>query len=249
MFIDKHIHLNDDRYQEELDQVIEEALKENVKLMFVIGYNKKSSIKAVEIANKYDNCYALVGIHPSDAKSETDCSFIYDLCKNKKVVGIGEIGLDYYWDRSYDEIQKEVFIKQLKIANELNLPISVHAREATQETFDIIKQYKPKGIIHCYSGSVEIAREYIKMGLYIGVGGVVTFKNSKVLKNVVSDISLDYIVTETDGPYLAPTPYRGKTNYPKYIPLIASEIATIKNVTIEEVEKTIESNVKRLFNI
>lgn len=249
MFIDTHIHLNDDRYKLELDEVIKEAIDNNVNKLIVIGYNKASSIKAVEIAKKYDNCYCLVGIHPSDAKDEQDVSFIYDLVKEKKVIGIGEIGLDYYWDKSYNELQKEVFIKQIEIANKLNLPISVHAREATQDCFDIIKKYKPKGVIHCYSGSVEIAREYVKMGLYIGVGGVVTFKNSKLIKEVVKEIPLDNILTETDGPYLAPTPYRGKTNYPKYIPIIANEIAILKEVEVEEVEKKVEENVLKLFNI
>lgn len=253
MFIDTHVHLDDERYTDILDEVIGDCGKANVGKIITMGCDYKSSLKAVEIANKYPNVYAMIGIHPTEiAKStleELSLDWIEELTKNPKVIGIGEIGLDYYWDKSNSEKQREIFIKQIEISKKLDLPINVHSREANQDTFDIIKKYRPKGIIHCYSGSVEMAREFVKIGFYIGVGGVVTFKNSKTIKDVVSELSLDHLVTETDGPYLAPTPNRGKTNYPKYIPLIAEEISRIKSIDIKNVEAKIEENVSKIFNI
>lgn len=249
MIYDTHVHLNDERYIEEQEKVIKEFDANNVKAVIEMGVDKETSLKAVSLANTYDKVYAFVGVHPSEANKVDDLSWIYDLAKEKKVIGIGEIGLDYYWDKSFVEKQKEIFIKQIEISKELDLPISVHSRDANQETFDILKKYRPRGIIHCYSGSVEMAKEYVKLGFYLGIGGVVTFKNSKVIKEVVSQIDLKYLVTETDGPYLAPTPYRGQTNYPQYIKLVIEEIARIKNLDVEYVEKAIEENVHRIFNI
>lgn len=253
MFIDTHVHLDDERYTNILDQVITEAQEANVYKIITMGCDYRSSLKAVEIANKYPNVYAMIGIHPTEIAKSSDeelaLEWINDLIQNPKVIGIGEIGLDYYWDRSNSEKQKEIFIKQIEISKKLNLPINVHSRDANQDTFDIIKELRPKGIIHCYSGSVEMAKEFVKIGFYIGVGGVVTFKNSKVIKDVVSEISLGNLVTETDGPYLAPTPNRGKTNYPKYIPLIVEEISKIKSIDIKKVQTKIEENVSKIFNI
>lgn len=253
MFIDTHIHLDDNRYLVELDKVIKEAKQNGVSKIITMGCDYKSSVMAVEIANRYDEVYAMIGIHPSEIKKcseeELRLDWIKELASNPRVIGIGEIGLDYYWDKTYNDLQKEIFIKQIELSKELNFPISVHSRDANQDTLDIMKLYKPKGVIHCFSGSSQMAAEFVKLGLFIGVGGVVTFKNSRVIKEVVEKIDLKWILTETDGPYLAPSPYRGTQNFPKYIPIIAEEISKIKEIDIKEVEKQVEENVNRLFNI
>ena len=170
---------------------------------------------------------------------------------NKKVVGIGEVGLDYYWDTSFCEQQKEIFIKQIKLANELNLPIDVHDREAHKDTFDILKEYNSCSnvVLHCFSGSAEFAKECIKQGWYISLGGVITFKNAKKMKEVATQIPLEHLMLETDAPYLAPVPFRGKTNEPCYIPYIAQEIANLKGCTIEEVAEITTKNAEKVFRI
>ena len=250
MLIDTHCHLNDEAFASNVCEIVNNAKARGIKKMVVIGYNEISSFKAVEIANQYEGIYAAIGVHPSDVlKEDNDLSWIYELAKNEKVVAIGEIGLDYYWDKSYNDLQIEWFIKQIKIANELKLPIVVHCRDANQECFDIIKEYgKGKGVIHCYSGSYEMAKEYIKLGYFLGIGGVITFKNSH-LGETVARVGLEKIVSETDSPYLAPVPYRGMTNEPAYIYEIVKKISDVVNISFEEVEKKIEENVKILFNI
>lgn len=249
MIYDTHVHLNDEAYADNIDLVVEEAKEQGIKAMFVMGIDKETSLKAIELSKIYQEVYAFIGLHPSELLKNSSIEWIEELAQNDKVIGIGEIGLDYYWDKSYKELQKEIFIKQIEISKKLNLPISVHSRDANQDTLDIIKKYHPKGIIHCYSGSVEMAREFVKQGFLLGIGGVVTFKNSKVIKEVVSEIDIDYLVTETDGPYLAPSPYRGTCNYPKYVSLIVEEIARIKNLSVEDVERKVEENIQKLFNI
>ena len=198
----------------------------------------------------YDNIYASIGIHPSDVqKEDNDLSWIYELAKDKKVVAIGEIGLDYYWDKSYNDLQIEWFKKQIEIAKDLDLPIVVHCRDASQDCFNIVKEYgSGKGVIHCYSGSFEMAKEYIKLGYYLGIGGVVTFKNSH-LGETIERIGISYIVSETDAPYLAPVPYRGKTNEPAYIYEIVQKISEVVGLNFEEVEKRLEENTYKLFKI
>lgn len=250
MLIDTHCHLNDEAFANNLEEVIARANSRGVKKIIVIGYNKESSYKAVDIASHYDGIYAAIGIHPSDVlKEDNNLDWIYELANNKKVVAIGEIGLDYYWDRSYNDIQKEWFIKQIKIANELNLPIAVHCRDASQDCFDIVKQYgNGKGVIHCYSGSYEMAKEYTKLGYYLGIGGVVTFKNSNLGKTI-AQIGIEHLVSETDAPYLAPVPYRGKTNEPSYILEIVNRISEELSIDEDEVEKVLEENTYKLFNI
>jgi TatD DNase family protein len=218
-----------------------------------IGSSVKTSKTSVELAEKYDFVWAAVGVHPEDCvgMTENDLEIIRTLAQNKRVVAIGEIGLDYHYaDVSPKENQQLWFEKQLDLAAELDLPIVVHAREATQDTFDMIRESKVrKGVIHAFSGSAEVAKEYIKMGFYIGVGGVVTFKNGKSLVRTVENIPLEKIVIETDAPYLSPVPNRGKRNDSSNLIYTAQKIAELKGVTVEEVAKVTSHNSELLFGI
>lgn len=248
--IDTHVHLNDKAYIDILDEIIKTAKNVGVNKMIIIGYDKNSSLKAVEIANQYNNIYAMVGLHPSDVDKEEDkeLNWLKQLLKEDKVIGIGEIGLDLYWTKEFKDLQIEFFEKQLQMSLDYNLPVCIHSRDAIELTYQILAKNNYKGIIHCYSGSLEMANKFIKLGYMLGIGGVVTFKNTN-LKEVVRNIPLTSIVTETDGPYLAPTPFRGKLNKPEYIKLIVDEIASIKQITPVEVEKEIDNNVFKLLNI
>lgn len=251
MIIDTHIHLYDDRYKDELNKIIEDAKLADVKKMLIVGYDYESSLEAVKLANDYEGFYAAVGIHPSEVgkPGNEDLGWIEDLLKEPKVIAIGEIGLDYYWDKSYKDLQKEVFIKQIEIANKHNLPISIHSRSASNDTFEILRDNPVRGVLHCYSQSLELGREYVKLGYYLGIGGVLTFKNSKEIKDVVSEIDLKHMVVETDGPYLAPHPFRGKLNRPEYLSLVVEEIAKIKNMSVNDVKEILEKNTFDLFGI
>ena len=252
MIIDTHMHIYDKIYDEIRDEVINEALEFGVKKMIVVGCDYESSLKAIELANQYDFIYCAIGLHPSEAHKEKDLdlSWIYELSKNKKVVAIGEIGLDYYWDKTYIEIQKNMFEKQIKIAKKLNLPIIIHNRDAANDCYQILKNNLGiKGVLHCYGSSLEMAKEFIKLGYYLGIGGVLTFKNSKEIKRVVEGIDLEYLLSETDSPYLTPVPYRGKINHPGYTKFVVEEISKIKNIELEKVEEVLESNTRKLFNI
>lgn len=249
MKVDTHIHLYDKKYQDILEEVIEKAQEAGIVRIIVNGVDRETSLESIRLANKYDFIYAAIGLHPSeiDKEKENDLSWIYELAKNKKVIAIGEIGLDYYWDKSYNDLQRDIFIKQIKIANELKLPVIVHSRDAHQDTFDIMNENQTKGILHAYQSSLELAREYIKLGYYLGIGGVLTFKNAKVIKDVVREIDLDFLLTETDGPYLTPEPFRGKINKPEYIKYILEEISSIKQIDKEIVEEKIYNNYIKLF--
>ena len=250
MYIDSHCHLSKE-YYDALDEIVNKAKEKNVNTLIISGCDKNGIIEGLDIINKYDNIYMTIGFHPSEANitTEEDLIWLENLIKeNDKIIAVGEIGLDYYWVKDNKELQRDLFRRQLDIATRLNLPVVIHSREATQESYDILKEYNLKGIIHCYSGSLEMAKEYIKLGYKIGIGGVVTFKNTNLV-DVVKEIDLKDITLETDSPYLAPTPYRGKQNSPEYIPLIAEKIAEIKEITKEEVGKTTTNNVKELFNI
>ena len=248
--IDTHIHLNDDAYKENIDEIIAQANLVGVNTMFVIGCDYNTSVKAIEIAHKYKNIYAIIGLHPSEVDKETDLelTWLKDLLSDNKVIGIGEIGIDLYWTKEFKDLQIYYFKKQLQLSLEYKLPVSIHSRDAIELTYQILSEANYKGIIHCFSGSLEMANKFIKKGYLLGIGGVVTFKNTN-LKDVVKNIPLSSIVTETDGPYLAPTPYRGKLNKPEYIKLICDEIAQLKEIDFEIIEKQIESNVREMFNI
>ena len=253
--IDSHCHINDEAYKENPAEYIKEAEKAGVFQFLVVGCNKENSQLAVDIANKNQSCFAAVGIHPSDAKyaKENDLAEIKEMARENKVIAIGEIGLDYYWDKeeSVKELQKRFFVEQIKIANELNLPISIHCRDAIEDCLQILKENPVSrgGIMHCYAGSLESSKSFIKLGFLLGFGGTVTFKNSLRPKEVVANIPSNSYVLETDAPYLAPDPYRGKQNHSKYLYLVRDKIAELRNITPEQVDKESTENFKKLFRI
>lgn len=252
--IDTHTHINDDLYINEDDKYLEKSFLAGVKQFLVIGYDYFSSLTALNLAKKHpDVIFASLGIHPSDVKKrkENDLKKIEDLIDKKYVKAIGEIGLDYYWDKdeNIQKEQKEYFIKQIDLANKYHLPIVVHTREAINETYQILKDHPciSGGIIHCYPGSKEMIKQFTDLGYLIGIGGVVTFKNGIKLKEVAREIPLDKFVLETDAPYLAPTPYRGKPNHSKYLPLIAEEIAKLKGLDKEVIIQNSDQNFIKKF--
>ena len=253
--IDSHCHINDELYKNNPGDYVKEAEKAGVFQFLVVGFDEKSSELAVDIANKYDSCFAAVGIHPSDAKKalDGDLEKIRALASNKKVIAIGEIGLDYYWDKDEDvkKQQREYFVKQIQIANELNLPISIHCRDAIEECLQILKENPVKrgGIMHCYAGSLEMSKDFIKLGFLIGLGGTVTFKNSVRSKEVAANVPNNFYVLETDAPYLTPHPYRGKENHSKYLYLVRDQIAELRGESPEQVEKDTTNNFRRVFKI
>lgn len=254
--IDSHCHINDEVYRDEPEKYVKEAEKTGVFQFLVVGCDRKTSELATEIANKNSACFAAVGIHPSDSKNalEEDLDIIKNLAiKNRKVIAIGEIGLDFYWDKDEESKirQRDYFKKQIQIANDLHLPISIHCRDAIDECLKILRENPVKygGIMHCYAGSMESAQEFIKLGFLLGFGGTVTFKNSVRPKEVVANIPFDSYVLETDAPYLAPDPYRGKENHSKYLFLIRNKIAELRNISPEQVEKETTENFRRVFRI
>lgn len=248
---DTHSHYTDEAYDDDRDSLLTEIFDKEVSYIIECATDYDSSVKALKLSEKFDNLYAALGIHGLDAERvyKTDFEKIKPLFENKKVVAVGEIGLDYHYEKESRNIQIECFKSHLSLANELNLPVIVHDREAHQDTFDLIKEYNSRGIIHCYSGSVEMAKEYIKLGLYIGIGGAVTFKNAKTIKEVAKIIPIENIVLETDCPYMTPEPYRGKRNRSDYIKFVAQKIADIKNMEAQEVINICTENTKSLFNI
>ena len=249
MFIDTHCHIFSE-YYDDIDKVISECRDNNIDKIIVNGSNIKSNIEVMELANKYDIVYAAIGFHPTelDDFKEEYFRFLEENINNSKVVAIGEIGLDYHYDNTDKEKQIMVFRRQLDIANKYNKPIIVHSRDSIQDTYNILKQYKVKGSIHCFSGSVEMAREFIKLGYKLGIGGIITYKNAKTIKEVVRDIDLSYILLETDSPYLTPSPYKGESNSPKYILLIAEAIADIKDVSIVDISRVTTANAEAIFD-
>jgi TatD DNase family protein len=235
----------------DVDTIIMEADNNNVKRMIISGCDKKSIRDGLEIIYRYDEIFMTAGFHPDEADTVTDKDLedLENVIKtNKKIIGVGEIGLDYYHNDDNRDKQIELFEKQLKLAEKYDLPVVIHSRDSIQEVYDILAKHKNRGVIHCFSGSLEMAREFVKLGFYLGIGGVITFKNSK-LKDIFEEITLDNIVLETDSPYLAPTPLRGTVNSSKNIPLIAEELTKIYSVSIAEVSSKTISNTKVIFNI
>lgn len=250
MYIDTHCHLQS-KYYENIDAVIKDNRKAGIDKIIVSGCEICEIKEVIEYAKKYDDVYLTLGFHPeyADSINDIDISWLKEVVKNNnKVIGIGEIGLDYYYSKENRDRQINLFRKMLELASELNLPVVIHSRNATLDTINILKEYNVVGVIHCFSGSLETANEYIKMGYYLGIGGVVTFKNSN-LRDILKELSLDNIVLETDSPYLTPTPFRGKINSSKNIPLIAEELSNIFSVTCEEVSRRTINNTKSIFNI
>lgn len=256
MFIDTHVHLNAEQYNEDLEAVIERALEKNVKQMIVVGFDRPTIERALELVARYDFLYAAIGWHPVDAIdcTEEDLAWIEELATaNEKVVAIGETGLDYHWDKSPKDVQQHVFRQQIQLAKRVKLPIIIHNREATGDCVQILKEEHAEevgGVMHSFSASVEIAHDIINnLNFYVGLGGPVTFKNAKTPKKVAAEIPLEHIILETDAPYLAPHPNRGKRNEPSYIPLIAQEIADLKGISLETVERVTTENAQRFYKI
>lgn len=255
MIFDTHCHLNSEELYERIEEVLAPANKVGVDKFLIIGWDKESSFRAVEIAHRYEGCYAAIGFHPTDIDgvSEEDYLETMALVDDPKVVAIGEIGLDYHWvkDPEQREKQKEWFIKQIDFANEHKKPISIHNREAFQDCLEILKKHRPlySGVMHCYSGSVELLDEVLALGLYIGLDGPLTFTNAKTPKEVCEVVPLDRLLVETDSPYLSPHPLRGTVNEPKNIALVIDEIARLKGISKKHILEVIYNNSCKLFNV
>ena len=249
MYIDTHCHLSLEDY-DDIDLVIKENRENNIDKIIISGYSRDTIRESLDLIDKYSDVYATIGYHPSEADITTDedISLLEEQIQNKKVVGIGEIGLDYHYGSDNKEKQIELFRKQMEIAEKYKLPVVIHSRDATEDTINILKEYNVIGDMHCFSGSLETAKIYISMGYKLGIGGVVTFKNSNLYK-VVESVGLENIILETDSPYLTPEPFRGKKNSSKYIPYIAEKIANILNISVEEVAKTTTLNACSLFDL
>ncbi|MBA2873075.1 TatD DNase family protein [Anoxybacillus calidus] len=254
MLFDTHAHLNAIQYNDDLQEVINRALEEGVSNIVVVGFDRPTISRAIELAEQYPFIYAAVGWHPVDAidMTEEDLQMIEQLAAHPKVVALGEMGLDYYWDKSPKEVQKEVFRKQIALAKKVKLPIIIHNREATADIIEILKEENAAevgGVMHCFTGSVEVAKQCIDMNFYISFGGPVTFKNAKKPKEVAKEIPLEHLLIETDCPYLTPHPFRGKRNEPSYVKYVAEAIAELKGISFEEVAQKTSDNAKKLFGI
>lgn len=249
MFIDTHCHLSSSDY-DDIDLVINENRKAGMEKIIVSACDKKDFEEAFLLSKKYKDVFLTIGYHPEyvDDIVPADIAELDVLLKKEKVVGVGEIGLDYHYTKDNREAQIALFEQQLALAEKNNLPVVIHSRDATEDTINTLKKYKVKGVIHCFSGSLEVAEIYIRMGFKLGIGGVVTFSNSNLYK-VVEKIGLSNIVLETDSPYLAPVPYRGKQNSSKYVPVIAQKIADILGLSLEEVASVTTSNACELFDL
>ena len=255
MIFETHAHYDDDRFNEDRDELLRRLPEEGVGVVINSGASVESTRDTIRLAKEYSHVYAAVGVHPSEIE-ELDEDFMLwmkEQASDEKTVAIGEIGLDYYWDKEPEvqERQRYWFGRQIELARETGLPIIVHSRDAAADTMQVMKEHHAEdipGVIHCYSYSKEMAMEFVKMGYYIGVGGVVTFKNAKKLKEAVDALPLEKILLETDCPYMAPEPYRGKRNSSLYLPYVIEEIARIKGVSTEEVERVTEENARKLFH-
>jgi TatD DNase family protein len=252
MLIDTHAHLDSPQFDEDREEVIERAIQAGISKIVNVGFNRETIPSTIALSDKYEMIYAAVGWHPQDAvsmKSE-DLDWIAGLCTQPKVVAIGEIGLDYYWDTSPKNVQQEVFREQIRLARRISKPIIIHNRDAHQDIVRILREEKGEdvgGIMHCYSGSWEIAQECLNMNFHISFGGPVTFKNAVQPKEVLARVPLDRLLVETDSPYLAPHPFRGKRNESAYVNLVAEAAATIKEVNISEIYKQTTNNAIKLL--
>lgn len=251
IIFDAHAHYDDDKFNEDREQVIETLPQKGVGCVVNAGVDIETSKWALNYSDKYNYMYATIGIHPENADKVTEDYLVQleEMSNHKKAVAIGEIGLDYYWDDVPRDIQKKVFIEQILLAGKLNMPVVVHDRDAHGDTMEILRKYKPKGLVHCYSGSVEMCKEIVKLGMSISLGGVVTFKNARQSVEVAEYIPMDRLLLETDAPYLAPAPFRGKRNDSSNISYVAMKIAEIKGITKEEVLRITTENACKLYNI
>lgn len=253
MIIDTHAHYDDEQFDPDREELLGSMKEGGVGLIVNAGSTLESWEKICRLTEEYPFVYGAIGIHPDEvgSLSEERMQEMETLLDRDKIVAVGEIGLDYYWDKENHDIQKKWFIRQLETARKKDMPVIIHSREAAADTMEIMKTYAAgmRAVIHCYSYSPEMAKEYVKMGYYIGVGGVVTFKNAKKLKQVVEEIPLESIVLETDCPYLAPEPFRGKRNSSLYLPYVAEKIAEIKGLPAEEVVRRTEENSRKLYHL
>lgn len=250
--VNTHSHVNTLK-ELNIDEVLKNAQNENI-ITIVPSTSTEDIFEVDKFVQDHDDVYGYVGIFPEEAKTFTDKTLtdMEEIIRNnKKIVGIGEVGLDYYWDKSFKELQKEIFIKQIEFANQMNLPLNIHSREAHLDTLEILKKYNKNStaILHCYSGSSEFAKVCVKEGIYIALGGVVTFKNALKTKEVAQTVPLEYLLLETDDPYLAPVPFRGKENQPMYVKYVAEEIAKLRGITADEVEKITTQNALKIFDM
>lgn len=254
MLTDTHTHLNVEAFQDDQDEVIARAREAGVTRIVNVGFNRETIPSSIALAERYDFIYSTVGWHPVDAvhMQEGDLEWIEQLASHEKVVAIGEIGLDYHWDESPKEVQHEVFREQIRLARRVKLPIVIHNREAHQDVLRILKEEKAEevgGIMHCFSGSWEVAQECLDMNFYISFGGPVTFKNAKQPKEVLKQVPLDRLLIETDAPFLTPHPFRGKRNETSYVKLVAEQAAELKQMPYEELARVTTENAKNLLNI
>lgn len=247
--IDSHAHYDDSSFDADREEVLRELFSGEICKIVNIGCSVKSSYSSVKLAEEYAGIYAAVGLHP-DAADEIDrIEEIRRLCGNKKVVAVGEIGLDYHYEEHSRDIQKKAFEEQLRLAAELDMPVVIHSRDAWEDTMELLRKYRPKGVMHCFSGSAETAREIVTMGMYVGFTGVVTFKNAKKALKALEAVPLDRLLVETDCPYMAPEPNRGKRNYSGYLPYTVAAMAAVKGVSPDEMAEITAENAERLFNI
>ncbi|EUJ21677.1 putative deoxyribonuclease YabD [Listeria grandensis FSL F6-0971] len=254
MLFDTHVHLNDDAFNEDLEAVIERAKENDVTRMAVVGFNEETIKRALELAQTYDFIYLIVGWHPTDAITFTEekLEWLRELATHPKVVALGEMGLDYHWDTSPKEIQFEVFRQQIRLAKEVKLPIVIHNREATEDVVRILQEEKADevgGIMHCFGETLEVMEACLAMNFYISFGGTVTFKNAKLPKIAAEAVPLNRILVETDAPYLAPHPNRGKRNEPSYVKLVAEKVAELKEMKYEEIAYHTTENANKLFGL
>jgi len=251
--IDSHSHLFEEEFENDIEDCIKRCKDNNVNKILLVGFSYDTNRKAQVLSKKYDIFYPTAGIHPDEADNSylEKINELKEFIKNNKIYAIGECGIDYHYTKENALIQKIIFKEQIELSIKNNLPIIIHMRDATLDTYNILKEYKGKikGVMHCYSGSLEMAYEFIKLGLHISLGGPVTFKNAKEPKEVAKNIPLDKLLLETDCPFLAPTPYRGKRNESSYVTLVAKEIASLRGISYEELEQATEKNTKELFNL
>lgn len=252
MLTDTHTHLDAEQFDEDRGEVIQRALDNGITRIINIGFNRETIPTSMQLAEKYDFIYSAVGWHPQDAKDMTseELDWIESLCSHPKVVAIGEIGLDYYWDTSPKEVQQTVFREQIRLARKVKMPIIIHNRDAHQDIVRILKEEKAEevgGVMHCFSGSWEVAKQCLDMNFYISFGGPVTFKNAKQPKEVLSKVPLDRLLVETDAPYLTPHPFRGKRNETGYVRLVAEAVAEIKQLKLEEIARITTENADKCF--
>ncbi|MDO4521668.1 MAG: TatD family hydrolase [Eubacteriales bacterium] len=254
MIFDTHAHYDDEAFQEDREELLGSMREHGIGKIVNVGASLRGVEDTCKLMQRYDFIYGALGVHPDEVGELTEewMTRLAEMLSSEKAVAVGEIGLDYYWDKEGHDIQKYWFVRQMELAKKMDLPIVVHSRDAAKDTFDCIREHHrgcTGGVIHCYSGSVEMAKEYVKMGYFLGVGGVITFKNARVLKEVVAEIPLEHLVVETDCPYLAPTPYRGKRNSSLYLPKMIEAIAQIKKLEAEEVERITWENAHRLYRL